>query len=128
MPPARPLSPSSWAARVSSNGVGNQVGVVLLALVGARASVDQAEHAVLEEAPGLRTDRIATQARNPAALGDGLIGQHDATDDLIIVLNGVRKAQGELLKALCGRHDLRPFPLSVRAGQSTRGASFAYGR
>ncbi|HEX6510147.1 MAG TPA: hypothetical protein VF221_21160 [Chloroflexota bacterium] len=35
-----------------------------------------------------------------AALGNRLVGQHDAADDLVVMLQRVGEAHGELLEAL----------------------------
>jgi len=82
----------------------DDVGVLVLALGGRRASVDQAEHAALEEAVGLLGDGGAIQPGLPAALGDGLIRDQGAADDLVPVLQWVGEAQGQLLKPFGGRH------------------------
>ncbi len=79
---------------------GDDIGIAMPALVAGRAAIDQAEHAVLDEPTGFLTDDVTVHAGDPATLGDGLIGQYDAMDDLVVMLNRVGKAQGELLELL----------------------------
>jgi hypothetical protein len=60
---------------------------------------------MFKEATRLLRDSGAVHAGLPAPLGDGLIREEDVADDLIVVLHRVGEAQGQLLKALGGRHD-----------------------
>jgi len=78
--------------------------IEILPLLGGGAAVDKPEHARFEEASRFGGDGGAVLACLPAAFGDGLICEEDAADDLVVVLHGVREAQGQLLKALGSRH------------------------
>jgi len=58
-----------------------------------RALVDQAEHALLEEAARLVGHRRAIEARFLAAHGDPFTEQHDGADDFIVVLDRIGEQQ-----------------------------------
>ena len=77
--------------KVASHVLG--VGRVPL-LARGRAAVDKPKHALLKEAVRFRSDGGTVKPCLPAALGNGLIREEDASDDLILVLHGVSEAQG----------------------------------
>ena len=66
----------------------------MIAFRSGRAPVQEAAHAVFEEAAGLLADGGTVQPRLPAAGGDGLIREEDAADDPVVVLHRVGEAQG----------------------------------
>jgi hypothetical protein len=65
----------------------------VLAFRGGGAPVDEAKHPLFEEAARLLSDRRAIQPGLSATLGDGLIGEEEAADDLVLVLHRVGEAQ-----------------------------------
>lgn len=68
----------------------------MLAPVARRTAVDGAKHCVLDEPTGLLTDGVAVKSGKPAALGDGLISQDAATNNLVVMLQRIGTPRGKL--------------------------------
>jgi hypothetical protein len=98
---------------------GDRVGVAVPSPMCGGASVDEAEHAMLEEAACLLANGGTVHSRLPAARRHGFIRQEDAADDLVVALHRVGEAQGQLLKALEGRHGVER-PLSLATSDRSR--------
>ncbi len=54
----------------------------------------------LNEATRLLADGFPIDAGDPAPLGDALVLKHDTANDLVIMLDGIGEAPGEVLEAL----------------------------
>jgi hypothetical protein len=79
---------------------GDHIGIRLPALCRCGALIDETQHALLEEALRLFAHRRTVDPRLSAPCCDGLIGEHHGANHVIVVLDGITKAQHELMKVI----------------------------
>ena len=88
-----------------------------------RGNIQQAEHPLLDKAAGLAADRGTVETGLCAARADRFSEEHDGANDLVVMLNGVQKAELERVKIGSGirGHQQRPGQKPTRGSRGRVG-------